>query len=740
MSTYPRSASQFLASTFVSFGQGGQAEQAPLFYSTVDGGSARGDEDEYDDNVGSSNFYRQQGIASTASGRGSQHASVHRRHDAYRHHQPSQAGGASYHDEEQEDMEASASYSPDDAYNHDGLGRTPSETGSDGSVNPFRSHGTRSRQSAASSAAPSSRQQEQHSVSQQAESSRAGWRMHATNLLPGVKQAVLHNLYEQSESVYSSVWIGNKQDKGKQKAVNDIEEVSDGESSISRHPASPPDFVAEARTKSLPLHHSQSGRRTHDSNLSVHEQYTSTRRPPRIHRYPMPTARYRREAMGVKGDGATSTDVEYQDQSYRDPLWLAAYLFNSLFSVCISIYLLLFDSTPKPSSSHLIAPSMAILRSIPLLSLLVFASLLVVTSTLAYTLLIKNGARQAAFAFVLAPPVVFLIGAGWAFEASFSLEYSSPNDPRAASSWAQTTLRVTSIFLLASAGLAFRRSWKTLFSTGSSSHRARLERTIRVLQVSAEVVMQHPQLILLAIALVGAYIISSVPAVLVIAQLLYHGTVKQGTSAIPSESYTYLIPSTWSIVFSLHTAFVYFWTLGLLRAVYQHTITGTVGTWWYQEESRKAKQTTEQNLEGESIPIEAKSRKLSLVQAQQNITDALHRAVGPSLGTLCASSLILAILSLFTLLISLCYSLVNRSRRWTGSNVAANVSRMIVNFVVLPLIAILTSMVRNLNAFTLIHSAITGDGFWDASGEATELIMGRNGTDMVASRRFHLVC
>jgi hypothetical protein len=229
---------------------------------------------------------------------------------------------------------------------------------------------------------------------------------------------------------------------------------------------------------------------------------------------------------------------------------------------------------------------MAILRSIPLLSLLVFASLLITVSTLAYTLLIKNGARQAAFAFILAPPIVFLIGAGWAFEASFAMEYDDFAGLSTASGWAETTLRMTSLVLLIAAALAFKRSWSTLFSSGSSSRRARLERTIRVLQVSAEVIMQHPQLVLLAIGLVGAYIISSVPAILVIAQLLYHGILVKGKASTGNQ-YSYLIPSTGSVLLSLHTTFVYFWTLGLLRAVYQHTIAGTVGSWWYNEKSSK---------------------------------------------------------------------------------------------------------------------------------------------------------
>lgn len=751
MSAYPRSASQFLASTFAPFGGGGgrdAVDQAPLFFSTVDGESV-GEVDD-DGEVGRSRYYyhddednAEDNImrghpASSSSSPASHHAELHQRHDAYHQHQPHQArDGLQPQHEHMAGTSTSSIRSDHDPYSHDGLGRSPSEVGSDESNDPFRSHGTRSRQSIATYSAPSRKQAQQSAPN-------AGWRMHATNLLPGVQQSVLHNLYEQSESVYSSVFIGKKLDKGKQKATEDDELHPFNEQTSSNSPSQPPAYLASAQPLALPLHQpasKQQGQHNFSRPEHVHTSHADNySQQSRIHRYPMPTSRYRRAASGAKDTSLTAADMEWQDQSYRDPAWLAIYLFNVLFTVLLSLYLLLFDSTRKPSSTHLIAPSMAILRSIPLLSLLVFASLLITTSALAYTLLIKNGARQAAFVFVLAPPVIFLLGSGWAFEASFALEFAASGDIQVNASWAQTTLRTTSMCLLICSAFAFRRSWQTLFSSGSSSRRARLERTIRVLQVSAEVVIQHPQLIFLAVALVGAYIISSVPAILIIAQLLYHGTIKQTSNSELKDGYTYLIPSTWSIILSLHTALVYFWSLGLLRAVYQHTIAGTVGSWWYNDKLRKSStKERDRNDNDIKLAVEAQKPKITMLQAQQNVLDAFHRAVGPSIGTLCASSLILAMLSLFTLLISFSYNLVNRSRRWTGPNLAATAIRIFVNFVILPLIAILSGLIRNLNAFTLVHSAITGDTFWDASGEAADLIMGRNGTGMVASREFLFV-
>ncbi|KAK9896277.1 hypothetical protein P389DRAFT_171391 [Cystobasidium minutum MCA 4210] len=727
MSQYPRSASQFLASTFAPFGGGQRDDQAPLFFSTVDGESSAGGlperHDDDDEHSSSPNFCHYGSESNTVeSGRSIAHDEYDQRHDAY-HSQQKQEGRTAA------STQASSSYGHDDRYDHDGLGRTPSETGSDDNGDPFRSHATPSRQSGSSSAVPSRRRR----LPQQSTSATAGWRMHATNLLPSVKQSVLNSLYEQSESVYSSVFIGNKQDKGKQRAVDIPDNTTDAQSPSSGEHENPPNFLASTKAAALlPPRRAVPEQPSYRQTDSMQQLQETSQRPPRIHRFPMPTSRYRRAATSGKDASVTAPDMEWQDQSYRDPAWLAIYLFNLLFTALLSLYLLLFDSTPKLSSFHLIAPSLAILRSIPLLSLLVFASLLVTVSSLAYTLLIKNGARQAAFAFIVTPPILFLIGAGWAFESSFSLEYSDPQSIQLGSSWAQTTLRMTSILLLGCSALAFRRTWQTLFSTGSGSRRARLERTIRVLQVSADVIIQHPHLLLLAIALVGAYIVSSVPAILIIAQLLYHGAIEQASSPNTSEKFTYIIPGTWSILLSLHTAFVYFWTLGLFRAVYQHTIAGTVATWWYKAggSSLKAGASVEAKQEEE---LETKQRKASLSQARENVLDSFHRAIGPSLGTLCASSLVLAILSLFTLLISLCYSLVNKSRRWTGPDLGASALRILVNFIVLPLIGILSSMIRNLNAFTLIYSAVTGDKFWDASSEATELIMGRNGTDMVAS-------
>lgn len=731
MSAYPRSASQFLTSTFAPFGGAARHNEvdtaAPLFFSTIDGESAEG----LDDGTGDdrSRYYyhdddEEEGMAATGqAARSSSTSAVHaadQRHDAY-HHQPHPAGGGPHNERAHEEMHVSTSrHGAESPYNHDGLGRSPSEVGSDESHDPFRPRSTRSRQSAATSSTPSRDPSKQASAS-------SGWRMHRPSLLPGVTQSVLHNLYEQSESVYSSVFIGNKLDKGKQRATEDVY-LDSGASARPGFPGQPPAYLTQGDRRTLPLR--QNG------PAMQHSQPDLPQGKARIHRYPMPTSRYRRAARGVKDAAPTAADMEWQDQSYRDPAWLAIYLSNLLFTTFLSLYLLFFDSTRIPSSTHLIAPSVAILRSIPLLSLLVLASLLITISTLAYTLFVKNGARQAAFIFVLSPPIVFLVGAGWAFEASFGLDFHSSDGQRLTGGWAQRTLRITSLCLLLCAGFAFRRSWQTLFSSGSSSRRARLERTIRVLQVSADVILQHPQLIFLAIVLVGGYVVSSVPVMLVVAQLLYHGMIKQGASPSAQDSYTYLIPGTWPIILSLHTVFVYFWTLGLLRAIYQHTIAGTVGSWWYEESDSDtlSKAALDTDFQNEfSTSARTCRQKTPLLQAQQNVLDAFHRATGPSLGTLCASSLILAILSLFTLLISLCYSLANRSRRWTGTNMAATCLRVTVHYVVLPFAAIISGIIQNLNAFALVYAAITGDRFWAASHEASDLIMGRNGTEMVAS-------
>lgn len=770
MAAYSRTASQFLANTFAPFGVGGvggnhHEDDAPLFFSSVDGESHDGGATE--DGL-YSRYYDDGGVEDTSTsqsytesrGRSNARSMNRSRHDQqlpYQARRTNDDDRIAEEEGEQLDHHVSSTGSSPRRissansatyYEHDGLGAIPSAAASDTSDDPFRSNGASSRQSGRRTPATTDTGNGVISAAAAAATTRPGW-CASTNATrtPAVKQSLLHNLYEQSESVYTSVFIGGNNptkhiDKGKQRERDNVIEQRNA---IGLHQS----LGTSQISPQLPAHvlaiHHEHARRGDSPYLGQSQLQQTTPLPPRIHRYPMPTSKYRRTATIGKNTGPAE-DLEWQDQSYRDPLWLGLYLFNVLLTTCLGLYLFLFDhvadNVKTPSTSHLIAPSLAVLRSIPLLSLLILLSLILSGTTMAYVLLVKNGARQIAFAMLLLPPIVFLIGAGWAFEASYAILYDQDGQSAPSStSWASRTLQLFSLFLLGCAALSFRRTWKNIFSSDSASHRAKLERTIRVLEVSSTVLVQHPQLIVLAIVLVATYIVSSVPVILMIAKLLYHGILVNATDGLPTSQYSFLIPSAGSIILSLHTVFVYFWSLGLLRAVYQHTIAGTVAAWWYGQSDKQlpADKPDSAGRAADKNPFDSEAnreapKRLSLREARMNVSDAVHRATGPSLGTLCASSLILAILAMVNLLIGICYTLINRSRRWTSTSLFTTILRTIISFVVMPLVAILGGMIRNLNSFTLVYSAVTGDRFWESSAQASDLIMGRNGTDMVANR------
>jgi hypothetical protein len=60
--------------------------------------------------------------------------------------------------------------------------------------------------------------------------------------------------------------------------------------------------------------------------------------------------------------------------------------------------------------------------------------------------------------------------------------------------------------------------------------------------------------------------------------------------------------------------------------------------------------------------------------------------------------------------------------------------RVVLNAVLLPLVAILGGVLKNVNDFALVHAGITGDRFSDSMSEAQQLIAGRNGTDVIIAR------
>jgi hypothetical protein len=595
-----------------------------------------------------------------------------------------QRGGRAI-DEEDEEEE-------DDDNDDDGLGRYASDNEAEihEDIDPFRAP--------LSSTSASSKQR-----------GKPGWRMapssgsrsnnnNAYSLR--VSQAALNGIYDEAQSVYSSVFVGPNNAKGKGRAVMEDNHMEEEDNAL----AAPPDMLLIDGAKR--------------PNPSQTPTGTGT-----LSGYPMPVSKYRsRPALGMDGGGPPEY-ADWQDLGPRDPFWSKLYYANLGLSIAVSTYALLFIKPSSLSSSVSVSPPAAILATLPTLFLLTLLSSLGAASILSSLLLLKSVDRMRPVLqlILLLPPVITGISAGWAFSSS----YSSANP-------AMTTLilRYTSIVVFLFVLINMRWYYR------SSS--LRLERTLRVINVASEVLLAHPSIFLTALTLLGGFLFATVPTLLVISKLLSSSGHKE----------SYLSQSAWissslPTLLVIHTSFVYFWSLGVVRALLKHTISGTVGHWWFHRHASISASVVSKTDEATSASLNAsRQTKYSKRRAARTVQDALARARGPSFGTICLGGLISSVLQACDFLLRIASIALSRSRQYTSPSPASPLSggvagfilRLIISLILIPLVSLLSTLLRTVSGFAITHSAITGDSFFSAAKEAKDLITARQGTDVVASR------
>ena len=602
-----------------------------------------------------------------------------------------------------------------------------------------------------------------------------GWRMLAPSALgAGVKQSFINDMYDQAESVYSSVFIGSSSspDKGKGKWSAKASGDKEQHARLDLDSSSPPDFLIN-QSKSRPT---SEGRPTEDCVHLEPKAFLSVRHhssplvgsiamiPPislspdsQTFRFPMPTHIYRRRMAGSKAAGdpnaaGLSEAAHWQDQSPRDRLWLAIYLTNLLFTACLGMYLFLFShpsgSSLRTDGSILLSPSLALVQSFPLFSLLAGLSAVFSVTLFGYLLLLQSsGVRHCFHLITVLPAIVLLACSVWAFSASYS-RFSNSSSRAVeqidhASNWTQFILRTSSIFVALLSLVSLRYLYVATYS--------RLERTIRVIQVASEVLLLHPTLFILNIIGFGTFVVLAALTLLMVAKLLVLGYAVSWHYSPASDGsiesrFTFLIPSKSSILLVLHTAFVFLWTLAILRGVSRHTIAGTISEWWFhRHDSALGPSMVETQPSSSRLGTSAqlhystnRKRQYTSRRAAKTVKSAFSRAVGASIGTICVSSLVLASFSFLFAIFNLTNTLVSYSRRRSTSvlsgGVASLVLRFFLNLVFLPIVAILGGILKTLSNFTLVHAAITGDPFWTSAKEAKDLITNRQGTDIVVGR------
>uniref|UniRef100_V5EG28 Protein PNS1 n=1 Tax=Kalmanozyma brasiliensis (strain GHG001) TaxID=1365824 RepID=V5EG28_KALBG len=268
-----------------------------------------------------------------------------------------------------------------------------------------------------------------------------------------------------------------------------------------------------------------------------------------IHLYPAPPAR--------AGWGPWANRLAFG--KYRDKTAIASFAAAVCATVLIGAYLSWGARTPAQPKTPKTRPSSyyTITRSLPILILL---TLLSFGAGVGNLLLLRNlnrfGGAKVLRTGLMGVPIVLGLGWAWAFAGSFIYD----DEAWSGGGWSTTGLRVISIVPLALAVIFARMVWQ---------RRKALSRSIAVLELSCNVVLQHPALLVLALASLGAFALITVPFLFLFTRLFLVGHFgRQVGDTMEWETDTKAAWLAWA------TLCAWLWTWAVLRGVQRVTVAG----------------------------------------------------------------------------------------------------------------------------------------------------------------------
>ncbi|VDB82634.1 unnamed protein product [Peniophora sp. CBMAI 1063] len=350
-------------------------------------------------------------------------------------------------------------------------------------------------------------------------------------------------------------------------------------------------------------------------------------------------------------------------RKYHDATFTTAFLaaVSAIYIFCI---VLLFVTASNPRRRVYTT----LLHTIPLLAIVTFLSALV---SYAHILLLRLFVKPVVLATSVFVPLALLLSALWAFVGSFIW------DPSVQPTWGETWgLRIFSLVPLVLAIITGRRL--VHLPTHINSTSGLLTLTTRVLSI-------QPVLLLLSPSVLLAFLLGSIPFLTLAFRLLLIGY----TTSKPAGRVEYHVAAwaDWAIV---ATAGVWVWAWGVARGLCRVTTAGVVAAWYFADP--------------EAPPPPP--------QSTHTLHAALHRAIHPSLGTICLSALLLALV-----------------RMATGASYAL---RRLPSYLPLPLqiyagpviygaqvaAGALEAWAGRFGRYVLVYVGVTGEGFWPSVGRA----------------------
>ncbi|KAF9505846.1 hypothetical protein BS47DRAFT_488477 [Hydnum rufescens UP504] len=366
---------------------------------------------------------------------------------------------------------------------------------------------------------------------------------------------------------------------------------------------------------------------------------------------------------------------------YNDSPWMTAWLTAVSFCAVGSLLILFVtNSSPKPTTGIPMTPIpySTLTHTIPLLTTLTLTS---AGLSYGYLILFRFAVRPMLVLTALSTPLFLFLSSAYAFSGSFfSAEPGVPN------TWGETIgLRLFSVIPL---GLAYV-SAKSFYARYES-----LLQTASVVELSTSLLISHPSVLILSLGILFISFIASLPFLSLALRLLLVGYFSH-----PSSSQSQWVWHVQNYAGTLATVvlLIWLWSWAISRGVMRVVVGGVVGHWYFT----------------------AHDPAYTLLSQQQATRAALARATGPSLGSICAGSLILG--SVQGMMVIL---------QWLRKLTTPPALQFIAPLHPLSFLTGVISILDSLSTYALVYIGITGEGFWPSARVARSFM-----TSVAASDR-----
>ncbi|PWY98248.1 hypothetical protein BCV70DRAFT_153168, partial [Testicularia cyperi] len=462
-----------------------------------------------------------------------------------------------------------------------------------------------------------------------------------------------------------------------------------------------------------------------------------------IYVYPSPPAR--------SGWGPWANRLAFG--KYRDKTAIATFAAAIGATVLIGLYMSWGARTPAPPKTPRTRPSSyyTITRSLPILILLTLVSF---GAALGNLVLLRNlgrlGGAQVLRTGLMGVPVVLGLGWTWAFAGSFIYD----DEAWTGGAWSTTGLRLISVVPLILAVAFARRVW---------SRRKALARSIAVLELSCSVVLQHPGLLVLAAASLGAFIVITIPFLYLFTRLFLVGHFgRQVGDSMEWHTDTRAAWLAWA------TLLTWLWTWAVLRGIQRVTVAGVVSQWYFTRITDDATAGTAAVPSGEPHKVVVDKRRpdeddahgYGNIYAERdafvnddedddsiygethaapgayrgtaarrsagggynvapNPTEVVRasfaRATGPALGSICMAALILAVIRTLAVMAETARRISTAVQERRVPKVLQPLTHVVV------VLAGLAAVLQGYSDLALVYVGVTGDGFWASAKKSAQL-------------------